>query len=134
MSLKLADDTEKRLVASIKRFFEEEMDEPIGDLKALRVLDFCLREIAPSVYNQAIADAQAYLDVQRRRPQRQQVRGGVRLLEEVTRSRHSAAEGVEVCTPARKSASAAKRHVRAPSSDRRTMRWPYRCRQRTAGG
>jgi uncharacterized protein (DUF2164 family) len=61
MAVKLADDTEKRLVASIKRFFEEEMDEPVGDLKALRVLDFCLREIAPSVYNQAIADAQAYL-------------------------------------------------------------------------
>jgi uncharacterized protein (DUF2164 family) len=61
MTLKLADDTEKRLVASVKRFFEEEMDEPVGDLKALRVLDFCLREIAPSVYNQAIADAQVYL-------------------------------------------------------------------------
>ena len=61
MTLKLADETEQRLVASIKRFFEEEMDEPVGDLKALRVLDFCLREIAPSVYNQAITDAQAYL-------------------------------------------------------------------------
>jgi uncharacterized protein (DUF2164 family) len=61
MTLKLPDETEKQLVASIKRFFEEEMDEPVGDLKALRVLDFCLREIAPSVYNQAIADAQAYL-------------------------------------------------------------------------
>jgi uncharacterized protein (DUF2164 family) len=60
MAVKLADETEKRLVASIKRFFEEEMDEQIGDLKALRVLDFCLREIAPSVYNQAIADAQGY--------------------------------------------------------------------------
>jgi uncharacterized protein (DUF2164 family) len=61
MAVKLADETEKRLVASIKRFFEEEMDEAVGDLKALRVLDFCLREIAPSVYNQAIADAQGYM-------------------------------------------------------------------------
>jgi uncharacterized protein (DUF2164 family) len=61
MTVKLADETEKRLVASIKRFFEEELDEPIGELKALRVLDFCVREVAPSVYNQAIADAQAYL-------------------------------------------------------------------------
>ncbi len=61
MTLKLAEETEKRLVASIKRFFEEEMDDPIGELKALRVLDFCLREVAPSVYNQAIADAQGYL-------------------------------------------------------------------------
>jgi uncharacterized protein (DUF2164 family) len=60
MALKLEDETEKRLVASIKRFFQEELDETIGDLKALRVLDFCLREVAPSVYNQAIADAQAY--------------------------------------------------------------------------
>jgi uncharacterized protein (DUF2164 family) len=60
MALKLADETETQLVASIKRFFEEELDEPIGDLKALQVLDFCLREVAPSVYNQAIADAQAY--------------------------------------------------------------------------
>jgi uncharacterized protein (DUF2164 family) len=57
MTLKLTDDTERHLVESIKRFFDEEMDEPVGDLKALRVLDFCLREIAPSVYNQAIADA-----------------------------------------------------------------------------
>jgi uncharacterized protein (DUF2164 family) len=61
MAVMLADETEKRLVASIKRFFEEEMDEEVGDLKALRVLDFCLREIAPSVYNQAIADAQGYM-------------------------------------------------------------------------
>jgi uncharacterized protein (DUF2164 family) len=60
MTLKLADDTEKRLVGSIKRFFEQEMDEPIGELKALRVLDFFVREMAPSVYNQAVADAQAY--------------------------------------------------------------------------
>jgi uncharacterized protein (DUF2164 family) len=60
MAIKLSDDTEKRLVASVRRFFEEELDEPIGELKALRVLDFCLREVAPSVYNQAIADAQAY--------------------------------------------------------------------------
>jgi uncharacterized protein (DUF2164 family) len=60
MAIKLPDETEKRLVASVRRFFEEELDEPIGELKALRVLDFCLREIAPSVYNQAITDAQAY--------------------------------------------------------------------------
>ena len=60
MTVKLAEDTEQRLLASIKRFFEEEMDEPVGDLKAMRVLDFFIREVAPSVYNQAIADAQAY--------------------------------------------------------------------------
>jgi uncharacterized protein (DUF2164 family) len=60
MTVKLAEETERRLVASVKRFFEEELDEPVGDLKAMRVLDFFVREVAPSVYNQAIADAQAY--------------------------------------------------------------------------
>jgi uncharacterized protein (DUF2164 family) len=36
------------------------MGEDIGDLKALRVLEFCVSEIGPSIYNQAIADAQTF--------------------------------------------------------------------------
>jgi len=58
--IKLEQDTEKSLIDSIKRFFTEELDDDIGDLKALLVLDFCLREIGPSIYNQAIADAQSF--------------------------------------------------------------------------
>ena len=49
------------MIASIKRFFAESLDDDIGDLKAARVLEFCVREIGPSIYNQAIADAQAYM-------------------------------------------------------------------------
>lgn len=49
--------------ASIKRFFAEQLEEDIGDLKARAVLDYCLREIGPSVYNQAIADAQGSLEL-----------------------------------------------------------------------
>jgi uncharacterized protein (DUF2164 family) len=60
MPIKLNKDTEKYLSGSIKRFFAEEMDTDIGDLKAALVLEFCVREIGPSIYNQAIADAQAY--------------------------------------------------------------------------
>lgn len=60
MPIKLEKDTEKYLIESIKRFFAEDMDDEIGDLKALRVLEFCIREIGPSVYNQAIADAQSF--------------------------------------------------------------------------
>jgi len=61
MSIKLQKDTEKYLVDSIKRFFVEEMDTEIGDLKAARVLEFLVKEIGPSIYNQAIADAQVYI-------------------------------------------------------------------------
>jgi uncharacterized protein (DUF2164 family) len=60
MPIKLDKDAEKYLTDSIKRFFAEELDDDIGDLKALSVLDFFVRELGPSVYNQAIADAQTY--------------------------------------------------------------------------
>lgn len=62
MAIKLAPDVESYLLGSIKRFFSEELEDDIGDLKAARVLDFCLREVSPSVYNQAIADAQSYME------------------------------------------------------------------------
>jgi uncharacterized protein (DUF2164 family) len=59
--MKLDKETERYLVSSVKSFFADEMDEDIGDLKALRFLDYCIREIGPSIYNQAIADAQTFM-------------------------------------------------------------------------
>jgi uncharacterized protein (DUF2164 family) len=61
MAIKLSPETTRRLVASIKRYAAENLDEEIGDLKAGLFLDYCIREIGPSIYNQAIADAQSYL-------------------------------------------------------------------------
>lgn len=60
MPIKLPDATVKQLQASIKRYFAEELDQDIGELKAGLLLDYVLREIAPTVYNRAIADAQSY--------------------------------------------------------------------------
>lgn len=60
MAIHLDPDDKKYLLGSIRRFFAEELDQDIGDLKAELVLGFCLREICPTVYNQAIADAQSY--------------------------------------------------------------------------
>ena len=60
MAIALSPETTKRLVASIKRYAAENLDDEIGDLKAALLLEYCLKEIGPSVYNQAIADAQAY--------------------------------------------------------------------------
>ncbi|MBN2541534.1 DUF2164 domain-containing protein [bacterium] len=61
MPIKLKKETEDKLIESIKRYFEEHLEEDIGDLKAKLLLDYCLKEIGPSIYNQAIFDAQAYL-------------------------------------------------------------------------
>jgi uncharacterized protein (DUF2164 family) len=59
MTIKLNPETEDRLIGSIQRYFSTNMDEDIGDLKAKLLLDFCVRELGPSIYNQAIADAQS---------------------------------------------------------------------------
>jgi len=61
MDIKLTPDTEKRLAASIQRFVAEEYGESIGELGAGNFLRFCLKEIGPAIYNQAISDAQGCL-------------------------------------------------------------------------
>jgi uncharacterized protein (DUF2164 family) len=61
MAIKLAAEAHARFIASIKRFFEESLDDEIGDLKASLLLEFVLREMGPSIYNHAVTDAQARL-------------------------------------------------------------------------
>lgn len=48
-------------VASIQRYFEENLHEPIGTLPAEMLLNFFLEEIGPAIYNRAVADAQGRL-------------------------------------------------------------------------
>lgn len=50
-------------IASIRRYFEENMPEPIGDLPAGLLLNFFIEEMGPAIYNQAIADAQARIQL-----------------------------------------------------------------------
>ena len=57
----LPKETRVRLIASIRRYFEENMDDEIGELQASLLLEFCLKEIGPSVYNHAVRDAQAQM-------------------------------------------------------------------------
>jgi len=60
MEIKLTKDVEQRLTASIQRYVAENFGEEVGELKASLFLRYCLEEIGPSVYNQAIADARAF--------------------------------------------------------------------------
>jgi len=61
MAIELPDEIRERLINSIRAFFEDELDQEIGELKAQLVLDFMSREIGPTLYNRAIADAQTFL-------------------------------------------------------------------------
>lgn len=58
-TVELSKEKRAEAVASVKKYFEEEIREPMGDLRAGLLLDFFLEEIGPAIYNRAIADAQA---------------------------------------------------------------------------
>jgi uncharacterized protein (DUF2164 family) len=59
MNIELSQQTRADAIASLQRYFEENMPEPLGELPAGLLLDFILEEIGPAIYNRAIADAQS---------------------------------------------------------------------------
>jgi uncharacterized protein (DUF2164 family) len=59
MNIELSKQARADAIASIQRYFEENMAEPIGELPAGLLLNYFLEEIGPVIYNRAIADAQA---------------------------------------------------------------------------
>lgn len=58
MSIELTREARQEAIASIERYFLENMEEKIGNVAAGGLLGFILEEIGPSIYNQAVADAQ----------------------------------------------------------------------------
>jgi uncharacterized protein (DUF2164 family) len=61
VAIEIDKDARKEAIASIERYFKENMDEPIGNIAAGGLLGFFLEEIGPLIYNQAVADAQERL-------------------------------------------------------------------------
>ncbi len=59
--IELPKEARERAVLSIQRYAEENLDEKMGNIAAGALLGFFLQEIAPSVYNQAVADVQEKL-------------------------------------------------------------------------
>jgi uncharacterized protein (DUF2164 family) len=61
MSIEISKEARKEAVASIERYFSENMEEKIGNIAAAALLGFFLEEIGPLVYNQAVAEVQERL-------------------------------------------------------------------------
>ena len=59
---KISKEEEKLAIKEIIQFFESERDEKIGNMESMMLFEFFMDKIAPSVYNQAIADAQKYMN------------------------------------------------------------------------
>lgn len=58
MSIELTKEDRAQAIASIERYFRENMEEKIGNIAAGGLLGFFLEEIGPSVYNKAVIDVQ----------------------------------------------------------------------------
>lgn len=61
MPIELPKEARKQAITSIERYFEENMEERIGNIAAAALLGFFLEEIGPSIYNRAVADVQERL-------------------------------------------------------------------------
>jgi len=59
--IEISSEVRANAIASIKRYFEENMSEPVGDLPAGLLLKFFVEDIGPAIYNRAVADVQARL-------------------------------------------------------------------------
>ena len=58
MAIELPREVRDEAIKSIERYFEVNMEERIGNIQAGALLTFFIKEIGPSIYNKAIADAQ----------------------------------------------------------------------------
>lgn len=61
MQINIAKDTRNQLLEDLKRYFQRERDEDLGNLGAELLLDFIINDLGPHFYNQGIQDAYAYM-------------------------------------------------------------------------
>jgi uncharacterized protein (DUF2164 family) len=62
MTIEISKEVRKKAVASIQRYFDENMEEKIGNVTAGALLGYFLEEIAPVVYNAAVKEVQEHLE------------------------------------------------------------------------
>ena len=61
MTIELDKDARNAAIESIQRYFDENLEERIGNVQAGALLNFFVEEIGPVIYNIAIQDAQERL-------------------------------------------------------------------------
>ncbi len=61
MSVQLSAEATKQALASLQRYCTEELEFELNGLQARMLLNFVLKEIAPSAYNAGVAAAEVFL-------------------------------------------------------------------------
>ena len=61
MRIKLSDERKSALLAILTDFYSEYFDENLSVYRAESLLNFFIKQLGPPIYNQAIADARAFI-------------------------------------------------------------------------
>lgn len=59
--IELTREARTQAIASIERYFEEELDQRIGNIAAGALLGFFVEEVGPLIYNQTVREVQERL-------------------------------------------------------------------------
>jgi uncharacterized protein (DUF2164 family) len=60
MAIELSKQEVKDITASIQRYFDEELEIEINEMRAGFLLNYILKEIAPFAYNKGVRDAETF--------------------------------------------------------------------------
>ena len=61
MPIEIEDVRKNQLIRELQSFFLEQFDEDLSTFRAEQVLDFTVAALGPQVYNQAVKDAQKFM-------------------------------------------------------------------------
>ncbi len=61
LRVKLSDERRATILRLFADYYREELDEELSEFRAEKILDFFVRGLGPSVYNQAIQDARKFM-------------------------------------------------------------------------
>ena len=60
MAIQLSKPEIEAIVPSLRKYFKEELELELSEMRAKFVLDYFLKEIAPFAYNQGVKDAETF--------------------------------------------------------------------------
>jgi uncharacterized protein (DUF2164 family) len=60
MPIELSKEDVQEILPSLKKYFREEIDQDLSDMRAKFLLGYFMQEIAPFAYNKGVKDAEAY--------------------------------------------------------------------------
>ena len=61
MPLELSKQETGEIIPSLRKFFREELEVELSEMRAGFLLDFIQKEIAPYAYNQGVRDAESFI-------------------------------------------------------------------------